>query len=275
MPANPTLSDRHKPAFVDLHAHLVPGVDDGPAGEAQAVAMLRQAEAAGTEVIVVTPHLFSSHNLVADVEAVLARRDEFLAKLALLDFHMKILPGAEVYFTTGLSDLLRRHNIRISLNGSAFFILEFPFDFVFPGSRDFIYGLLSDGWVPVVAHPERNQVIQRHPEVLYEWVKLGALAQVNGGSFMGDFGGAAQASAFTLLRANLVHVVASDAHDDRERPPRLDAVYRRLAPEIGDLAGLLFDEVPRAMVHDEALPDTGEPRDPRRKVRFFDFLKRK
>ena len=259
--------------LIDLHAHVVPGVDDGSASEKESLDMLQLAEADGIEYIVATPHVFSKLNIEKQVETVLEKRQEFLEKVRLFDFKLQVLAGTEVFFTSNLNSLLKRYDKQLTLNQSSFFILEFPFDFIFPGVKEFIFNILMEGWIPVIAHPERNQVIQRTPRILFEMVEQGALSQVNAGSLEGQFGPEARASALQLIQHNLVHVVASDAHSIKHRPPKLFSVYSHFKEIDPEKADLLFKEIPRAILRDKAVPDIGEPRDPQRKIKFFDFLK--
>jgi len=258
--------------LIDLHAHVVPGVDDGAPTEKDALTMLQMAEADGIEYVVATPHVFSKLNIEKQVETILEKRQEFLEKVRLIDFKLRVLAGAEVFFTSNLSSLLKRYDKQLTLNQSSFFIIEFPFDFIFPGIKVFIFNILMEGWIPIIAHPERNQVIQRTPRILFEMVEQGALSQVNAGSLDGQFGPEARASALQLIQHNLVHVVASDAHSIKHRPPKLSSVYSHFKEIDTEKADLLFKKIPEAILKDKAVPDIGEARDPQKKVKFFDMI---
>jgi len=261
--------------LIDLHAHLVPGVDDGSASEKESFMMLQMAEADGIHSIVATPHIFSKLNTEKDMESLFKASEEFLEKVKLFDFHIKVFPGAEVFFTTNLRTYFKEYQKLLTLNGSSYFILEFPFDFIFPGVKEFIYDIQMDGWIPIIAHPERNQVIQRNPRILFEMVQQGALCQVNTGSLLGHFGGATRTTAFLLIQYNLVHVIASDAHSIKHRPPQLSSAYKLLKENNADIADMLLIKIPQAVLRDEAIPDIGDPVDPCKKVKFFDFIFRR
>jgi protein-tyrosine phosphatase len=255
--------------LIDLHAHIVPGVDDGSSSDKESLKMLQIAEADGIECIVATPHVFSKLNSVRDVESILEKKQEFLDRIKLFDFRIQVLPGSEVFFTTNLGTLLQKYDTQLTLNSTPYFILEFPFDFIFPGIHDFIFNILMDGRIPVIAHPERNQVIQRNPGILFQMVRQGVLTQINAGSLLGSFGPEAQATAFLLVQNNLAHVVASDAHSMNNRTPRLSSAYSLLADKNGEKSELLFKKIPRAILNDEQIPDIGEPLDPRKRQKFF------
>lgn len=259
--------------LIDLHAHLVPGVDDGAKSFEESLQMLQMAAADGIETIVATPHVFSYHNTLKDIEAIIKQTQAFLERLNQHPVKPQVLQGAEVFFTTNVMEYLKEYGEVLSINGSCYFLLEFPFEFVFPGTRDFIFNVLTEGWIPIIVHPERNKVIQRNPAILYDWVKTGALIQVNAGSLTGLFGEDARVTSFHLLNHNLVHVIASDAHSPKRRPPKLSFVYSILENEGIEIAELLVYGNPRAILDNEAIIDIGEPRDPRKKSKIFDFLK--
>jgi protein-tyrosine phosphatase len=242
--------------LIDLHAHVVPGVDDGAPTEKDALTMLQL-------------------NIEKQVESILEKRQEFLEKVRLFDFKLRVLAGAEVFFTSNLNSLLKKYDKQLTLNQSCFFILEFPFDFIFPGVKAFIFNILMEGRIPIIAHPERNQVIQRNPRILFEMVEQGALSQVNAGSLDGQFGPEARTSALQLIRHNLVHVVASDAHSIKHRPPKLSSVYDHFKEIDPEKADLLFKKIPEAILKDKAIPDIGEARDPQKQVKFFDMIRNK
>jgi protein-tyrosine phosphatase len=261
--------------MIDLHSHVVPAVDDGAASMTEAIKMLRMAESDGIETIVATPHVFSSHDLEKDPELIFRKVEIFLKEVGQSNLKIRVLPGAEVFFTTNLLQYFKEYQCLLTLNASDYFLLEFPFDFIFPGIKEFIYRVLMEGWIPIIAHAERNQLIQRKPEILYEMVKLGVLAQINAGSLKGDFGEVVQATAFQLLHYNLVHVIASDAHSPKFRVPRLSFVPDLLRDAGVEEPELLIQEIPRAIIDNRGIPDIGSPRNPRRTIKFFDFIKGK
>jgi protein-tyrosine phosphatase len=259
--------------LIDLHAHIVPGVDDGAKSFEESLQMLQMANSDGIETIVATPHVFSYLNTIKDIADIIKKRQEFLERLNRHPVKPQVLPGAEVFFTTNVMEYLHEYGELLCLNGSCYFLLEFPFEFVFPGIRDFIFSVLTEGWIPVIVHPERNRVIQRNPGMLYQWVKTGALIQVNAGSLKGLFGEEARLTSFHLLHHNLVHVIASDAHSLKRRPPELSFVHSTLENEGIEIADLLVYGNPRAILDNKAIIDIGEPLDPGKKSKIFDFLK--
>jgi protein-tyrosine phosphatase len=259
--------------LIDMHAHIVPGVDDGAKSFEEALQMLQMAGSDGIETIVATPHVFSFHNTIEDIGEIFKQAQEFIERLNQHPVKLQVLQGAEVFFTTNVMEYLKEYGEVLYLNNSCYFLLEFPFEFIFPGTRDFIFNVLSEGWIPIIVHPERNKVIQRNPGIIYDWVKTGALLQVNAGSLKGIFGEEARVTSFHLLHHNLVHVIASDAHSPGRRPPQLSFVHSILENEGIEIADLLVYGNPRSILDNEAIIDIGEPQDPRKKSKIFGFLK--
>ena len=259
--------------MIDLHGHYLPGVDDGAENQEMSLAMLRLAENDGISAVVATPHAFSRMGTIKEIDALRGRYDEWQAAVAESGLSIKTLRGAEVFFTSDLIPLLRDHRDLLTINNGSYFILEYPPDTIYAHSREFIYQVLNEGFIPIVSHAERNAEIQRSPAVLRELVKAGALCQVNAGSLRGDFGHAARECVHELVNANLVHVIASDAHDLERRRPGLSYVRPLLSGVDPEKIDLYLDGIPAAIIADEAIPDIGEPVSSRGRRSFFDFFR--
>jgi protein-tyrosine phosphatase len=260
--------------MIDLHGHYLPGVDDGARSLEASLAMLRHAERDRIETAVVTPHACSSMCKVKDLDGLRRHWEKWSAAVNETDLRINIVPGAEIFFTEELLSLLKNHHDLLTINGSSYFLLEFPSDYVYAHSKDFIFKILAEGFIPIISHPERNSEIQRSPSILFELVKAGVLSQINGGSLRGDFGSQARNCAFELIQANLVHVIASDAHDLESRKPELSYVPALLHQVPSERVTMYLHDIPAAIISDQAVPDIGEPlwQHPRRA--FFAFFKR-
>jgi len=245
--------------YVDLHCHLVAGVDDGAASEHETGKMLEIAGDDGIDTIVATPHVFSSHSRETDPLVLFKKVEALASAYSGKDSPVTVLPGAEVFFTSNLFEYLMEYKQYLTLHGAS----------------DFMYRVMMEGLIPVIAHVERNSVIQRNPRLAYEMVQMGALCQVNAASFTGYFGEVAEDTARLLLKHNLIQVIASDAHSSSDRRPEISSVIRQLQAEGFEHAVLLAAEVPRSIVRDKGIPDTGMPEDPARHKSFFDFIRKK
>jgi protein-tyrosine phosphatase len=230
--------------MIDIHSHILPGIDDGARALDESVAMVRMAAAAGTTDIVASPH--ANLEFTFDPEVVEALIGEVQAAAG---DAVKIHYGCDFHLTMdNIQDALARPE-KYAINHKSYLLVEFS-DLMIPkNTGDIFAGLLSAGLRPVVTHPERNHLLQRRLESIEEWVNMGCLMQVTAASLHGRFGRQARAAGRELMERGLVQVVASDAHDTRHRAPVLDEAYRHLAREYGeDAAVALFTENPRAII---------------------------
>jgi len=216
--------------LVDLHTHVLPGVDDGARDPAEAIAMLRMAEADGIRTVVATPHS-------ASCDA--ARIAEGVAGLSALaadaGLSVRVVAGSEVRLEAGLAERYRAGELT-TLNGTYYLLLELPLHGDWPPYLlDAIYELQVEGIVPILAHAERYPAVQEDPGILIELIVRGVLIQVNGMSLLDVAGPAERRAADWLVRTHIAHLVASDAHDLSTRPPRLqealDAVIAITGPD--------------------------------------------
>jgi len=261
--------------MIDLHGHYLPGVDDGAGDDEASRAMLRLAAADGIGTVVVTPHACSALCTYRELNALRKAWDKFHECIGREKLGLKTIGGAEVYFTSDLMSVLKDNRDLLTINNGSYFLLEFPADYVYAHSKEFIFKVMTEDLIPVISHAERNQEIQRSPAVLRELVKAGALCQVNAGSFRGDFGSQARNCAYELLRDNLVHVIASDAHDLDRRRPELSFVRPLLTGVEPEKIDLYLDGIPAAIIADQAIPDIGEPVSSHAKRSFFDLFRRR
>ena len=242
--------------MIDIHHHCLPDVDDGPRSWAEAELMCRAAHEEGIEAIVATPHVLRGRWRQvgrAEIEERVAELRERIGGAPAV--HL----GSEAFFTHDLSEALKRGAI-IPLAGSRYVLVELAADNVPPHVERPLFAMQLDGWTPVIAHPERNIVLQKHPEILAALVESGVKVQVTAASFTGGFGRAAQASAEAFLEQRLVHFVATDAHNAVKRPPRVQAATTRLERLGGAaLARALTVDNPLAVVENRPLPHDPDP----------------
>ena len=243
--------------MIDLHCHILPGIDDGPQSLDQAVEMCRLAAAAGCEALVATPHQRKSDWWNCDRAALAALRRRLQEAVGPAP---RILAGGEIRVDSRLlAEMLAMGKDDahgpLPLAGSRYLLLEFGSDAGVTEAADLVHELSVAGWRPVLAHPEFIHWMARDPAGVAHLVSLGALAQVTAMSLTGDFGRRAQGDASRLIEMGLVHFVASDAHDVARRPPGLRRAWDAIAARWGEEAAreLLVDN-PRAVVADRPLP---------------------
>jgi protein-tyrosine phosphatase len=203
---------------IDLHCHILPGLDDGPTNLDFSLAMARAAVEAGTQLIVATPHIRADFNV--DPVEIEPRVDLFNERLQRERLPLRVLPGAEIGWATA-GELDDTQLARLSLGSGKRVLLESPYGKKAVDIEAIISGLAERGFQAVLAHPERCPLFQRDLERLKRIVSAGTLCSITAGSMLGRFGATVRTFTIEMLRGGLVHDVASDAHDHLHRPPSL------------------------------------------------------
>lgn len=234
---------------IDVHSHLLPGIDDGAPDWETSLAMARVAVADGIGTVVATPHWPLDQNTTAGprVRELVAEAQERLAAAAI---PLRVLPGHELAISWEMDAALAAGEA-LPLADSHFLLMETPYFGMPPYLRDLLFRLQSRGYRPILAHPERNPEVQQDPKILEELVDAGCLLQVNAGSVLGQFGGRTRRAAMKLLSLGWVQLLASDSHNPAGRPPRLDEAAQVAARTIGsEAAQSLIGAGPFAVVQD-------------------------
>lgn len=236
--------------MIDLHAHLLPGIDDGPPSLADALAMARAAVAAGTSTLVCTPHMTERYgNPPARVATAV---EDLQGHLGREEIPLELRSGGEIALPY-LARLSEEELGLATLGGASgrWLLLEMPFRGVPLDLGDTLHRLELRGLGAVLAHPERSEWVQRAPNRLQDLVGRGALLQLNAPSLTGRHGRAARQTGIALLRAGLAHLLASDGHSASARPPELRPGLEAAAEALGcaaDEIGWMVDEGPRLVI---------------------------
>lgn len=255
--------------MIDIHCHILPGVDDGAAKLDDSIAIATAAIAGGTRTVVATPHgaqwaytgsLAETQRRVGDLQAELNSRG----------VDLEVLTGLEVHITPDLAQIHDQGGV-FTLNGSRYILVEFPLQVLPVYTDQVLFDLQLHHLVPVIAHPERNLAIAAKPEILWRMVSRGMLAQVTAGSLIGLFGPKTREVAESLVTHHLVHVIASDAHSATERGPALSAAVKRAGELIGrDAAGAMVTTTPWTILRNESV-QVPEPEPLERRRSWFPF----
>lgn len=231
--------------MIDIHSHILPGLDDGAQTWEEALQMARLAVADGIRIMVASPHLYQNrvvdNETLNDKETILDTVKQFKQKLREEEIDLEILPGCDTPLCFELIRLMDNGQLLTINDGNRYLLLELPDTSFPPATEQVCFRLQSKGVTPIITHPERNFIIQEMPAKIERLLDLGCLVQITGSSLLGVFGRGVAKFTRLLVKKGYVHLVASDAHNTRSRPPVL-------SPAVEALSALVGPEQARAMV---------------------------
>lgn len=233
--------------MIDVHAHILPGVDDGPDDMEETFEMCRLASEDGIDSIVAAPHM-NRGDYDAQKETVLSLVSTVNNLLEQKGIRLIVLPGADVRVSEDLCKRLERGEILTLNNRNSHILVEFPDYGIIPNFETWIFHMQTKGITPIFTHPERNHLVRGNIDLLYRWVELGALIQLTSYSLLGFFGKEVKRFSEELIKRRLVHLVGSDAHS-RKMPPLLSEAYEVTSKLSGkEYAERIFKEYPKAVL---------------------------
>ncbi|QPW15771.1 capsular biosynthesis protein [Mammaliicoccus sciuri] len=209
--------------MIDIHNHILVDADDGPKSLEDTIALLRQAKEQGINAIVVTPHHLHprySNNFDAVTKSIeeLNKIDE-IAKL-----NIQLYPGQEIRLSDQILQDIEQHRI-YGINYTKYLLIELPSNEVPHYTKKLLYEIQNKGFIPIIAHPERNKAIARDINLLYELINNGSLSQVTASSLSGELGKNLQKISIKMIEHNLIHFIASDAHNAINRPFMIESLF--------------------------------------------------
>ena len=249
--------------MVDIHSHILPQVDDGSHSLDESLDMCRRSADDGIEVVVATPHAHDHVHTTHDPAFLREKVDELNREL---QGRPRVVLGCELRFTHDVVNHLCNARSAPTINGGPYALIEFPHQVVPLGSERALFELMNHQVRPIIAHPERNLLLMAEPEKLYELVEMGALGQLDTGSVTGQFGKRVQQAARVMLEHGLIHFIASDCHNTRNRLPGMSEAVRAVAELIGEeYAEAYAADNPLAVVEGRVIPTRPAPILPRKK----------
>jgi protein-tyrosine phosphatase len=211
--------------IVDIHNHILPRLDDGPDGMADALLMAEQAVEAGITHVVATPH-HRNETFTNRPPQILQKTEELNLELTQNNIPLTILPGMELHLHGDVAaDLEKLDQAVLPLCKGPYILIELPYAHIPHFTDSIFYQLQLRGYIPIIAHPERNAEIKRQPNRLFNLINQGALVQITAASVVGLFGSDSQKFSQKLIRHHLVHFIASDAHNTTNRSFQLTCAY--------------------------------------------------
>lgn len=259
--------------MIDIHTHILPFVDDGAVDMETSIEMAHIAASEGIKYIFATPHYIENegYNDKYKNKEILEQVNIELKKE---DIDIEVILGNEVYITPNIIELIKKEEVSL-LGDSNYLLIELPMSQIPIYLEDIIYELKLKGIIPIIAHPERYREIKNDPNILKKYIELGAFAQLNLGSIMGDYGEDIEKTAKILLEHNMIHFLGTDAHSRTRRPPRAKDAIKVLEGIIGkERVNELIETNPMKIINNEEF-EAGHIPEYKEKKGILNFLKGK
>lgn len=240
--------------YIDIHCHILPGMDDGADSVETSLKMLHMAEEDGISQMILTPHNKPWHRN-ADYNGIREKVGQLQERLRQDGLGIRLHAGSELYYRSGLTEELDQGMVP-TLANSQYVLVEFdpPADYAY--IRNGVYELLSGGYFPIIAHVERYRNVCCKMSRITELIEMGCFMQVNAGSIMGGHGISMKRFTGKMLKQDLIHFVATDAHDTDGRPPYLSRCAQYIGRKYGeDSRRRLFYDYPLCVLRDEYIRD--------------------
>lgn len=212
--------------MIDMHSHILPGIDDGSKHLEETNILLEEAKKAGFSGIILTSHYMEGY-----YEANEASRKELMDKLKVED--MQLYLGNEIYISDNIVELVNSKKAS-SINNSRYILFEMPFNTKPMNIYEVVYELLQYKFVPILAHPERYTFVQKEPDIIYELIEKGVLMQANYGSIIGQYGKKAELLVKKFLESDIIHFLGSDVHRINTVYPKMKQILKTLKDIIGE-----------------------------------------
>lgn len=215
---------------IDFHTHILPNIDDGAKSMSDSIELLKEVQNAGFETVILTSHYMEGY-----YEANVKHRLELLTSIKNMmkenEINIDVVLGNEIYIRDNLSELIKK-GFASTIGNTKYVLFELPFSIKPINLYDCLYNMLQNGFVPILAHPERYSFVQQNPSIINDLIKTGVLMQANYGSFIGQYGKKAQIIVKKLLKNNMIHFLGTDVH-------RKNSIYNKVPYIVDELNGFI------------------------------------
>lgn len=259
--------------MIDIHCHILNGIDDGARSLDDSLAMAEMAIAEGITHILVTPH-HKNGKFENRKESILAATAELQNEFDTRGIELTLFPGQEVRINGDLLSDIEKDEILFVDEDKQYILIEFPTLSIPNYAESLFFKLQQKGIIPVIVHPERNQEIIADPNILLTFIEKGALAQLTASSYVGIFGKDIAKLSSRLIDANLVHILASDAHNTKGRSFHMREAYAKMEREFGSEKMLAFQRNSKDMVNGDVV-QTEPPMEVTNKKKKFGFFSKR
>ncbi|SEL20541.1 protein-tyrosine phosphatase [Carnobacterium iners] len=238
--------------MIDLHCHILPGIDDGAKTMDESIVMARLAVAEGITHILATPH-YKNGRWTNEKDTIIQGVQLVQKELDDREIALTLFPGQEVRIVGELMQDIAENRIQFIDEDNQYLMIEFPTATIPAYTDSLFFNLKKTGVTPIIVHPERNHALLKDPNILLSLIQKGALAQLTAGSYVGTFGKKIQQFSKQLIAANLVHLIASDAHNITTRSFHMKDAYRKLEKEFGKETVMNFKQVTKDLINGEMI----------------------
>lgn len=235
--------------MIDIHCHILPGIDDGAKISEDSIEMVKVASKEGIKTIIATPH-HRNNQFNNKKDDILKYVEDINKVLVQEKLPITVLPGQEVRIYGEILEDYSKGEI-LTLNHTQYLFIEFPSSSVPRFAERLLYDIQTQGIIPIIVHPERNKELQEKPELMYEFVKNGALTQVTAASVCGYFGKKIKHFSEQLIEANLTHFIASDAHNTSSRTFKMMQAFDEIYKKYGSDYVYMFNENAEMLVENK------------------------
>ena len=256
--------------MIDIHSHILPWVDDGAKDIAMSIDMAKMYLDNGITKVIATPHYIEGSRAIS-IEENIAALEELRKELLKEKLEIEIFLGNEVYISPNMLENIDNKKV-CTLNNTRYVLIELPMNDIPIYVENVIYTLLIEGYVPIIAHPERNIKIMEDPNILYNYISKGALAQLNLPSLEGLYGNKVMMTAEILLKHQMIHFVGTDAHTNRMRSPNVQEALKILMSIVGRQSFQKFTCGNSKLLLENKIIDINPPMKYETKMRRYLFL---
>lgn len=257
--------------MIDIHSHILPGIDDGASNWEQSLTMARVAVEDGITEMVCTPHwVLGKYENTRPV--ILEALAEFKNRLAEQNIPLTVFPGAELRLDISLPQRIKDGELLTINDGGSYALIELPEEALPKNLEEFFWQLQLKNIKPIIGHVERNSALHQDPERLYRWVETGILTQITAASVLEEFTIDIRNFAIQLLERRMVHMVVTDSHGLRARTPKLSDAYKVIGDIMGqEIAHDMTHEIPKRIIQGKSII-TADPLPPKKSSsRSFSF----
>lgn len=253
--------------MIDIHSHILPGVDDGAQNERESIELARVAVNEGISTIIATPHHKNGlyHN---ERDFIIGQVEQLNNLFEELGIQLQVLPGQEPRINGDFLTDLKEGKL-LTLNNTRYIFIELPYSSVPQYTDKLLFDIQVEGYTPIIVHPERNQQLREDPTSLYEFVRNGSLTQVTSGSLIGKFGKETAQFAEEIIDANLAHFLATDVHHVTKRGFHLRESYDKLGKLFGSNLKYTFMENTHLLLDNRPVNRYEPMRINRKRKKFF------